>query len=251
VVVDPNVAKISLAGAGMIGRPGIAAEMFQVLATGGINLQMISMSEIRVSCVIGADRAGDAMLMLSEHFQLVPQSQRGSGALRWGPPVRGVALDQKQSRLAILAVPDKPGSAALIFQRLAAAGVVVDTIIQSQREQWNTDGVPTNDIAFTVPQDQATVAAQVLSAITTEIPAAGVRVDHAIAKVSVVGAEMESHPGVAARMFQTLAEQRINIEMIATSEIKISCVVRAEDGERALQRIHEAFELHLESTQAS
>lgn len=246
VVIDPQVAKISLAGAGMIGRPGIAAEMFQVLAEAGINLQMISMSEIGISCVVGADRAGDGMVMLSEHFHLVPQSQRGSVAMRSGPPVRGVALDQNQSRLAILAVPDQPGSAALIFQRLAAAGVVVDTIIQSQREQWNPDGIPTNDIAFTVPRDQAAVAEQVLSTITTEIPAAGVRVDHAIAKVSVVGAEMESHPGVAARMFQTLAEQRINIEMIATSEIKISCVVRAEDGVRALQGIHAAFELDLE-----
>ncbi len=246
VVIDTNVAKISLAGAGMIGRPGIAADMFQVLAEGGINLQMISMSEIRVSCVIAADRSGDAMVMLSEYFQLIPQSQRGSEPGRSRKPVRGVALDQKQSRLAILGVPDRPGSAATIFQKLAAAGVVVDTIIQSQREQWNEQGLPTNDIAFTVPQDQAPVAEQVLGSITTSLSAAGVKVDHAIAKVSVVGAEMESHPGVAARMFQTLAEQRINIEMIATSEIKISCVVRAGDGVRALQGIHEAFELEVE-----
>ncbi|MEN9225859.1 MAG: aspartate kinase, partial [Thermostichus sp. DRC_bins_24] len=163
VIVDEAVAKVSIAGVGMIGRPGIAAQMFQVLAETGINLQMISMSEIKVSCVVAADRASDAALALGEAFQVIPHLHR-AGSLPVGDPlppqasrpVRGIALDLKQSRLGIRKVPDRPGTAAHLFGQLAAAGIIVDTIIQSQRGYHN--GIPSNDIAFTVPQDQAVAA---------------------------------------------------------------------------------------------
>ncbi len=247
VIVDEAVAKVSIAGVGMIGRPGIAAQMFQVLAQAGINLQMISMSEMKVSCVVAADRAGEAALALGEWFQVIPrlhQPQPLSGdplpAAR--QPVRGVALDLKQSRLGIRKVPDRPGTAAHLFGALAAAGVIVDTIIQSQRGYHN--GIPSNDIAFTVPQDQAALAEAVCKQVAQDLQAAGVETDHEIAKVSIVGAEMEAHPGVAARLFAALAAAGINIEMIATSEIKVSCVVRREQGILALQTIHRAFGLH-------
>ncbi|MFQ3614508.1 MAG: aspartate kinase [Cyanobacteriota bacterium] len=252
VMVDEAVAKVSIAGVGMIGRPGIAAQMFQVLAEAGINLQMISMSEMKVSCVVAAERASDAALALGESFQVIPHLHRGEllsagdpGTLQDPPshsqPVRGIALDLKQSRLGIRKVPDRPGTAAYLFGQLAAAGIIVDTIIQSQRGYHN--GIPSNDIAFTVPQDQAGAAEAVCQQVARDLQASGVDIDHEIAKVSIVGAEMEAHPGVAAHLFATLAAAGINIEMIATSEIKVSCVVRREQGILALQAIHRAFEL--------
>jgi aspartate kinase len=246
VLVDEAVAKVSIAGVGMMGRPGIAAEMFRVLAEAGINLQMISMSEIKVSCVVAAERAGEAALALGEAFQVIPQLHRVKAAPCRDPllrnhPVRGVALDLKQSRLGLRKVPDRPGTAAHLFGRLADAGVIVDTIIQSQRSYHN--GLPSNDIAFTVPQDQARAAEAVCCQVAEELQAAGVETDHDIAKVSIVGAGMETYPGVAARFFAALADAGINIEMIGTSEIKVSCVVRREQGIRALQAVHRAFEL--------
>ncbi|MDX2270791.1 MAG: aspartate kinase [Cyanobacteriota bacterium] len=241
--VDADVAKVSIGGVGMIGRPGIAADMFRVLAKAGINLQMISMSEIKVSCVIAGDRASDAALLLGEFFQVIPHSYRPSPATFRDHPVRGVALDLKQSRLAILQVPDRPGVAVQVFGQLAAAGVLVNTIIQSQRHVMNGQGIPTNDMAFTVPHDQAETAKQVLESVAGQLACAGVVLDPEVAKVSVVGSDMEAHPGVAARMFQALARAEINIEMIATSEIKVSCVVPIQEGEKALQVIHAAFEL--------
>jgi aspartate kinase len=246
VLVDEAVAKVSIAGVGMMGRPGIAAEMFRVLAEAGINLQMISMSEIKVSCVVAAERAGEAALALGEAFQVIPQLHRVKTAPCGDPllrnhPVRGVALDLKQSRLGLRKVPDRPGTAAHLFGRLADAGVIVDTIIQSQRSYHN--GLPSNDIAFTVPQDQARAAEAVCCQVAEELQAAGVETDHDIAKVSIVGAGMETYPGVAARFFAALADAGINIEMIGTSEIKVSCVVRREQGIRALQAVHRAFEL--------
>ncbi|MFS8779634.1 aspartate kinase [Synechococcus sp. W55.1] len=243
VIVDEAVAKVSIAGVGMMGRPGIAAQMFQVLAEAGINLQMISMSEIKVSCVVAAERAGDAALALGESFQVIPHLHRAKvpPAPQDSHPVRGVALDLKQSRLGIRKVPDRPGTAAHLFGRLAAAGIIVDTIIQSQRGYHN--GIPSTDIAFTVPQDQAMAAEAVCRQVAEELQAAGVDADHDIAKVSIVGAEMETYPGVAARLFAALAEAGINIEMIATSEIKVSCVVRRDRGIPALQAIHRAFRL--------
>ncbi len=245
VVVDPAIAKVTIGGAGMIGRPGVAATMFEVLAQAGINLQMISMSEIKVSCVIDQDRASDAALLLGEYFQVIPHTHRPTHEPIWKPhPVSGVALDQHQARLALLHVPDQPGSAAHVFQRLANSGIVVDTIIQSQREQLNRKGMSTQNIAFTVPQFQAAAATQVLQSITTDMPEAEVMVNEAIAKVSIVGSQMEYHPGVAARMFQALAQSNINIEMIATSDIKVSCVVQQDQGVASLQCIHEIFHLH-------
>ncbi len=247
VLVDNNVAKVSIAGAGMIGRPGIAAEMFEVLAAADINLQLISMSEIKVSCAIDASRAGDAALQLSQFFQVVPHAVADPASLDTSlesSPVSGVALDFDQARLAILDVPDLPGHAAKIFRRLADAGIVVDTIVQSQRSQTNSEGDASNHIAFTTHQEQARMAKGILEQVSTELNCGGIEIDTDVAKVSIVGASMEAHPGTAAQLFQALADRSINVEMISTSEIKVSCVIRADEGIEALQAIHQAFNLH-------
>lgn len=243
VMVEQNIAKVSIAGAGMIGRPGVAAKMFQTLADAGVNLQMISTSEVKVSCVIDALDCEKAVTALRTAFDL--QNSPPSSHLPLTnsvTPVRGVALDQNQARLAIRRVPDRPGMAAKIFGLLADHNISVDMIIQSQRCHV-VGKTATRDIAFTVARMDGEAAQKMLQKAAAEYGWDEVVLDSAIAKVSIVGAGMVGQPGVAAKMFEALAQHKINIQMIATSEIKISCVVEQEQGVKALQVIHEAFGL--------
>ncbi|MEH1904068.1 MAG: aspartate kinase [Nostoc sp.] len=266
VMVEHNIAKVSIGGAGMIGRPGVAAKMFATLAAAGVNIQMISTSEVKVSCVVDAAECDRAVSALRTAFEieakskgelLTPNSCRDainrvstSDAINRvstphsspTPPVRGVALDLNQARLAIRQLPDRPGMAAKLFGLLAQHSISVDMIIQSQRCRV-IDGVPRRDIAFTVSRIDGESAKKMLTQVAAEFGWSEVVLDSAIAKVSIVGAGMLGQPGVAAKMFEALAQQQINIQMIATSEIKISCVVAQEQGVKALQAIHAAFEL--------
>ncbi|AFZ29488.1 aspartate kinase [Gloeocapsa sp. PCC 7428] len=245
VMVQQQIAKVSIVGAGMIGRPGVAAQMFATLSDARINIQMISTSEVKVSCVIDAEDCDRAIDVLCKAFEIdrVYKSELQSAISNSTlPPVRGVALDLKQAQLAIRQVADRPGTAAKLFGLLAERNISVDMIIQSQRCRV-IDGIPKRDIAFTVAQIDAEEARQVLEAAASEFGWSEVIVDSAIAKVSVVGAGMVGQPGVAARMFEALAQHQINIQMITTSEIKISCVVAQEQGITALKAIHAAFEL--------
>ena len=240
-----NIAKISIAGAGMIGRPGVAAGMFSALAEAGVNIQMISTSEVKVSCTVAAEECDRAIQTLCSHFNVTTSPARldaDPAVTENLPPVRGAALDLEQAQLAIRYVPDEPGLAARIFQILSDRGISVDMIIQSQRSRLH-QGKMTRDIACTVAQGDAKMARDVLQAAATELGCGEVLIDCAIAKVSVVGIGMIHQPGVAAIMFQALSKAGINIQMIATSEIKISCVVRQEQGINALKVVHSAFEL--------
>jgi aspartate kinase len=246
VMVDPQVAKVSIAGAGMIGRPGVAAKMFSTLAAAGINIQLISTSEVKVSCVVLASECDRAIAALCNAFDIRESAPKSpvivTPANRPLPVVRGVALDMKQARLAIRQVPDRPGMAARLFQLLAEKGISVDMIIQSQRCRVVND-IATRDIAFTVAQMEAEAARQVLQQAISELGFGEIVVDPAIAKVSIVGAGMVEQPGIAAQMFAALADAHINIQMIATSEIKVSCLVAEAEGVKALQVIHQAFGL--------
>jgi len=247
VMIEQYVAKVSISGAGMIGRPGVAAKMFATLAEAGVNIQMISTSEVKVSCLVDATDCDRAVAALSTAFEIEAGVQRSRGAeevynTQHSQPVRGVALDLNQARLAIRQVPDKAGMAAKLFGILAQHNISVDMIIQSQRCRI-IDGVPKRDIAFTVPRIDGETAQKLLTQVAAELGWGEVILDGAIAKVSIVGAGMVGQPGVAAKMFGALAQHQINIQMIATSEIKISCVVAQEQGVKALQVIHAAFEL--------
>ena len=245
VMVDRKIAKVAISGAGMIGRPGIAAKMFKVLADAGINIQMISTSEIKVSCVIDESECDRALHLLSQSFDVDLSSQKEISDNKYEgqhPPVRGVALDNDQAQIAIRHVPDKPGMAAQIFLLLAQKNVSVDAIIQSQRCHV-IDDVRTRDIAFTVAQTDADLACQTIRELNQKIGCGEASADKAIAKLSVVGAGMLAHPGVAAKLFAALAREKINIQMITTSEIKISCVIDQTEGVTALKAVHNAFEL--------
>lgn len=244
VIVDRQIAKVAISGAGMIGRPGIAARMFKTLADANINIQMISTSEVKVSCVIEKAQCDRALHLLSQAFDVDLSSQKEIEENQYQgtqPPVRGVALDTNQARIAIRQVPDTPGMAAQIFTLLAQKNISVDAIIQSQRCHIIND-VPTRDIAFTVIQSDADLACEVITKLA-QIGCDQVSGDTAIAKLSVVGAGMIGHPGVAAQFFAALFQEQINIQMITTSEIKISCVIDEADGMKALRAVHHAFNL--------
>jgi aspartate kinase len=256
VMVERGIAKVSIAGAGMIGHPGIAAQMFSALANAGVNIQMISTSEVKVSCVIEAEDCDKAIAVLCQTFNINSSpvqraiatdskdssTQNSNFKPQNSLPVRGVALDLNQARLALRYVRDRPGMAAQLFGLLAEQNISVDMIIQSQRCRV-IDGVPTRDIAFTVSQADAEAARMTLQQATPILGCGEILLDSDIAKVSIVGAGMVGQPGVAARMFEALAQHQINIQMITTSEIKISCVVAQEQGVIALQAIHNAFGL--------
>jgi aspartate kinase len=151
--------------------------------------------------------------------------------------ISGIAHDTSEAKVTIASVPDRPGIAARLFRALADAGVNIDMIVQNIAAGGQTD------ISFTVPRTDLDRAEELLASIAEEIGAAGVLTDRNVGKVSLIGVGMRSHPGVAARTFEALAEADINIEIISTSSIRISCVVKADDVERAVQVIHEAFRL--------
>ena len=151
--------------------------------------------------------------------------------------IRGVSLSKNEAKLTLSRVPNRPGTAAAIFKTLAEAGINVDMIIQNIGEAASTD------ISFTVPKGEVERAVASLKKIAAKVGFGKISADVNVAKVSVVGIGMRSHAGVAAAMFEILGKNRINIEMISTSEIKISCVVKKTDAERAVKILHEQFKL--------
>ena len=160
-------------------------------------------------------------------------------------PVAGVAQDLSQARIVVCDVPDKPGVAAKLFSRLAQENISVDMIIQSYARKVSN----TNDIAFTVDKSDLNKTVTALDTLKSEIGATGdIEVDENIAKVSIVGAGMIDRPGVASMMFDTLAKQGVNIRMISTSEIKISCLVDKNQASAAVKALHKAFNLDCEET---
>ncbi len=153
------------------------------------------------------------------------------------PIVSAISHDTSEAKITVREVPDKPGVAAKIFLAVADAGINVDMIVQNTSVEGHTD------ISFTVPRLDIAVSLEAANRIAQEIEAKQVISDDQIGRVSLVGAGMKSHPGVTAKMFATLANEGINIEMISTSAIRISCVMRQEVVERAVIALHEAFEL--------
>lgn len=151
--------------------------------------------------------------------------------------VRGVATELGIAKLTVLGVPDRPGVAAAIFEPLSEAGISVDVIVQNVSTHGHTD------LTFTVSEAEASKSLQLVEPVAVEVGAGGVSQAGGLAKVSLVGTGMLGTPGIAARMFRTLAETGINIEMISTSEIRITCMIRREHAEPAARALHAAFQL--------
>ena len=151
--------------------------------------------------------------------------------------VTGVTYDRNQAKISILRVPDRPGIAGQAFGALADANIVVDMIVQNISRDGYTD------MSFTVSRADYQRAVAALQSVAAKVGAQGVVHDERVAKVSIVGVGMRSHSGVASRMFTTLARESINIQMISTSEIAVSCVIEDEGAERAVQALHDTFEV--------
>jgi aspartate kinase len=166
-----------------------------------------------------------------------------SGEIRKGelnmeePIISGVVHDASDAKITVLGVPDQPGVSAALFEPLASANVNVDMIVQ------NTSTAGTTDISFTLPKTDVANAQPIVERIAKQVGATGVTQDTNIAKISLVGAGMKSSPGIAAKMFRVLADNKVNIEMISTSTIRISVVVAAPMLEKAVRSLHTAFDL--------
>jgi aspartate kinase len=206
-------------------------EMLEMAASGAKVLQLRSVEyarthEVRIHCRSSfEDGPGTVVLSETETMER--------------PLVTAVTHSTDEARITLLGVPDRPGAAAAIFGALAEAGCIVDTIIQNE---------PLGDgrraeVSFTIPQEDLADAMRALEPVVAELGIERVDTDREIGKVSIVGAGMRSHPGVAAKVFQTLGGEGINIEMISTSPIKISCIVRAGLVTQAVRSLHAAFDL--------
>jgi len=257
---DAEVAKVSVVGLGMRTHTGVATTMFEALAREGVNIQMITTSEIKISVLVRRADAAAALRAVHRAFLLhevhaeapapfVPTPATGR-AMKLVPLVTadasldlprgmedlviaGVDLDETQANVSLFGVPDQPGYAAKVFKAIGDAGVFVDMIVQ------NVSLSGTTDLSFTVPRDSAERAAAAVR------PVAGgqIAVEPNLAKLAVSGVGMRTHTGVATAMFGALADASINIKLINTSEVRINVGADAAGGRLALERLRKAFAL--------
>ncbi|HND56464.1 MAG TPA: ACT domain-containing protein, partial [Pirellulaceae bacterium] len=255
---DVNVAKVSVVGLGMARQTGVAERMFRALADAGINIQMITTSEIKISVLVERDAAAQALRIVHRAFQLeqAPRKPLTSGqptvsaATRADAAdvvarlqgvdmeelfIREIELDESQARVTISGVPDKPGIAAKVFEEVAAAGIFVDMIVQSHT------GHGAASLSFTVPQARLNDAIAVAQRVATTFECQGVTSSPKVAKLSVSGVGLRSHTGVAIRMFKALSEAGLNVDLISTSEVRVNVIVGGDSGREALQRLESAF----------
>jgi aspartate kinase len=264
VTHDANVSKVSVVGQGMRTHTGVATVMFETLARNGINIQMITTSEIKISVLVDRASAATALRALHQSFGLdqpsndlpgpFTPSRRASSDSKVAAPlenggkpavpagmedlvISGVELDDTQARVTILNVPDQPGYAAEVFRKIGDANLFVDMIVQNVSTTGKTH------LSFTVPRGEAERAA----AVARTVGDGGVSVDLELAKLSVMGVGMRSHTSVATRMFKALAERGINIALINTSEVRINLATDLAQGSAGLECLKAAFPLPGES----
>ena len=236
-----NMTKLSIQGAGIMGRPSVSADLFDTLSQANINVRLIATSEIKVSCVIDIDNIPKAIRFVSEKFKLSDKQIFINPVIEREdqPEVRGIALDKNQVQVSIRNLPDKPGVAASICLALAENNLIFDTIVQSER----LTSLKTKDISFTMSKQDRERANTIFHSLTKKLEGSFIEDGPAIAKVSTVGAGMAFKVGTAGKIFRALANKNINIEMIATSEIRTSCIVLEKDCDQAVNAIHSYFQL--------
>lgn len=260
---DEDVSKVSVVGMGMAHQTGVAQRMFRALADAGINIQMITTSEIKISVLVSRNEALSALRAVHQAFDL---GRQPADALIWDElPARhptqadidklvsdlqaadmeqltlnDIALSDDQARVTLTGVPDNPGVAANVFDAIAAGGVFVDMIVQSY------DGFQgVTSISFTIPRAQYEKAMQIMEELQSKFSIQRVRGSKDIAKLSVSGIGMRSHTNVAIGMFEVLAESGINIEMVNTSELRVNVVVASQSGEKGLKCLKQKFSENL------
>ncbi len=250
--IDPDVSKVSVVGMGMARQSGVAHRMFRALASADINMQMITTSEIKISALVQREQAIAALRTVHNEFELDkgatdapfefhPESGKTVDALAVIDRLHGVGmesltiddvtLDDTQSRFTLRGVPDRPGVAAEIFERVAAAGIFVDMIVQSYAVDQ------TADISFTTPVSQFEACSEIVDQIASGFPGMTPACSRNIAKLTVSGVGLRSHTGVAIEMFAALSEAGIGVEMVSTSEVRVNVVVDGESGQRGLEAL--------------
>ena len=258
VTHDDGVAKVSIVGLGMATQAGVADRAFQALAEEGINLLMISTSEIKISVLVARDQALHALRTLHKQFQMdeAPAPTNGSEPAVTPPKphrdtdaaavvarlqhmeeltIEDTELDDTQARVTVSHVPDEPGIAARIFEAVAAAGVFVDMIVQS----IGHDGLA--NVSFTVPRKDLEKCLQAATPLAKQLKCGKVTSRERVAKLSVYGIGLRSHTGVAIRMFRALSAAGINVEMINTSEMSVNVVIEGDRGQDGLAALQQAF----------
>ena len=253
---DSNVAKVSVVGLGMARQTGVAEKMFRALADAGINIQMITTSEIKISVLVDRDQSQQALRIVHQAFALekVPTTpikplerhtsatdaaavaERLQNISMEGLTIDDISLDPTQARVSISGVPNTPGIAAKVFEEIAAAGIFVDMIVQSHP---STGGSAV--LSFTVPQKQLTQSVAAAQKIAKALHCKAVTSSPIIAKLSVSGVGLRTHTGVAIRMFRALAEAGINLDLINTSEVRVNVVVDGLQGEKGMKQLQAAF----------
>jgi aspartate kinase len=206
-------------------------EMLEIAATGGRVLALRSVEFARnydVTLHVRSSFTWEPGTIISKEDDFMEQ-----------PIVSAITHDATEAKVTVLSLPDKPGIAAKLFRALADQAISVDMIVQNT----SIDGL--TDISFTVTRSDLEATLKITNEITPVLGAKGVISDDKIARVSLIGAGMKTQPGISAKMFETLAEQGINIEMISTSTIRISCVIKEEEIEKAVNALHVAFEKEL------
>ena len=269
VGVGTDLAKISAVGAGMRDRPGVAAKMFRTLAGLDCNVELVTTSEIKVSCLIARDRADEAVRAVHAAFAL-HEPPAGGGATTEEPlsaeerrvrtvveglramediVVADVLLDRDQARLSVRPVPDRPGVLADLFEAVAGpppqadgsavgnAGATVDMIVQNVSHAGHAA------ISFTVPESEAEFAARLAAGPAARWGEGEVQTDAAVAKLSVAGLGLRSHTGVGLKLFGALAEAGVNAQLIGTSEMRVSVIVAAAEADAAVSAVRAAFGL--------
>ncbi|MBA4019093.1 MAG: aspartate kinase [Pirellula sp.] len=260
---DENVSKASVVGQGMASQTGVAQKMFRSLADAGINIQMITTSEIKISVLVDREQGAAALRTVHQAFDLqkAPADARSgsAGAAGGSHPtaapseaaevvarlqnvagmedltIDDIALDDTQARLTISGVPDTPGIAAQVFERIAKDGIFVDMIVQSFGRGGKAN------LSLTVPRGDLPKALRTAEDLVKQFSCGPVSSAPKVAKLSVSGIGMRSHTGVAIRMFRALAEAGINVEMINTSEVRVNVVVDGAKGPAALDALQKAF----------
>ncbi len=253
---DDDVSKVSVVGLGMATQTGVAQKMFRALAAEGINILMITTSEIKISALVSRDQGLQALRTLHREFQLdkpptangnhpLPAGQRSDAAAVVARLERlqrmeeltidDVQLDDTQARVTVNDVPDTPGLAAAVFEGVAAGGMFVDMIVQS----FGIDGLA--NMSFTVPRPDLAKAVEVAQSLAKKLKCGSVSHSPRVAKLSVSGIGMRSHTGVAIRMFESLADVGINVEMINTSEVRVNVVIDGDKGAAGLACLQKAF----------
>ncbi len=236
-----SLTKLSIYGAGIMGRPGIASSLFQTLSDSGINIRLIATSEVKVSCVIDSESGKKALRSVGEVFKLSDKQITLNPIIenKNEPEVRGIALDKDQIQISVKNVPDMPGTASTICSTLAEKSISLDTIVQSERKHKDK----TKDISFTLKKNDRSEAKYILEELLTNWEGSSLEEGESIVRISAVGSGMPFTKGTAGKIFRALANQKINIEMIATSEIRTTCIISEKYGEKALNEIHSYFKL--------